>query len=134
MQLDAGSGPAPEVAPSGPDTSRANAPQAAAHLLEMAARDAEKWVSEARSEAATLLEEAALEAARLVQAGREEAARVGAELEAAKDQHETEVAELQRLASGYREQLRRHLTDLLHQVDQGVPAAATEATEPDVTA
>jgi hypothetical protein len=116
MQLDAGSGLAPEVVPPEPDTSTSNAPQAAAHLLEIAARDAEKWVSEARSEAATLLEAAAVEAARLVQAGRDEAER------------------LQRLASEYREPLRRHLTDLLHQVDQGAATTATEGPESDSTA
>jgi len=101
--------------------------QAAAHLLEMAARDAEQWRSEATTEAAALVDDARAEAERLVQAGREEAEalvdaarseaeQVRAEQEESARAHQAEVAELQRLATEHRGRLRQHLTDLLERV------------------
>jgi cell division septum initiation protein DivIVA len=136
------SGSAPADATSTPvDGSRA-----AAHLLEMAARDADEWRSEARSEAAAVVEDAKAEAAQLVQAAHNEARRlttsahqlrtsaqaeadalledahteakrVHAELEQTRRRHDTEIAELQQLEDGHRERLRRNLIELLEQVD-----------------
>jgi cell division septum initiation protein DivIVA len=120
----------PDQASAGASVNSPGAPSdaaQAAHLLEMTARDAEQWLSEARSEAASLVDDARAEADRLVRAGRDEAEavlsearteadRVRAELDRTKRDHEAEVAELQRLATEQREDLRRHLTDLLGQV------------------
>ena len=105
--------------------------QAAAQLLEMAARDAEQWRSEAQAEASSLVDEARAEADRLVQAGREEAEalvsaargeaeRVQAEQDETARAHRAEVTELRRLASEHRGHLRKHLNDLLQRVD-GAP-------------
>lgn len=112
---------------------------AAARLLEMTARETDRWRAEAKDEAAAvvagghdeaagLVRTAREEADRLVAAAREEAARIldDARVEArrahdeavaARAHHEEDVARLERLASDHREHLRRHLTQMLDQVD-----------------
>ena len=121
-------------------------PRAAANVLEMAARDAEVWLAEARTEADALVSGARVEAEALVRAGRAEAnrltasarsdadhllkdaraeaERVRAELEMSRSEHTNEVARLAQLKNDSRDQLRGHLTALLAQVDtqgQGLP-------------
>jgi hypothetical protein len=114
-------------------------PRAAAHLLEMAARDAEVWRAEARTEADALVSDARAEAEALVRAGHAEAdrltasarreadyllsdahaeaERVRAELESVRSEHANEIARLAQLKDDSRDQLRGHLTALLAQVD-----------------
>ena len=84
----------------------------AARLLEMAARDAEAWRDEARAEADAVRAEA-----------HAEADRVRAELADVRRRHEAELAELQQMAERYREDIRRHLTALLEQVEGTDPTA-----------
>lgn len=125
--------PGPRVTTAGEDESPRDAAHTAAHLLEMAARDAELWLTEARGEAAQVREVAREEAARLVATARAEAEalldsartesqRVREELEAARRHQEGRVAELERLATENREHLRQHLTDMLGRVDGRQPA------------
>jgi cell division septum initiation protein DivIVA len=104
-----------------PPAPAVNGSHSAAHLLEITARDAELWVAEARSEAAALVDKARAEAEALVAEARTEAARVRAELEEARRGSQAELAELERLATQHRDQLRRHLTDLLAQVSDPAP-------------
>lgn len=111
-------------------------PRAAANLLEMAARDAETWVAEARAEAEALVRAGHAEADRLTTSARSEAhqllndarveaERIRAEMDQAKGVHTTEVARLHRLEDDARDQLRSHLTTILAQVNasrrDGVP-------------
>ena len=138
MHQDTGSHPAPDAAPGDRNATPSDASQAA-HLLEMAARDVDQWLAEARAEAAALVDAARAEAERLVKVAREEAeqlttsarhradsvldgartetGRIRAELDETKRTHEAEVAELQRLADDHRDHLRQHLTDLLGRID-----------------
>ena len=106
------------------------------NLLEMAARDAELWLSEARSEAASvvqagrddaerLLREARIEADEVLARARDAVAQERANLEQRKTALEAEVARLGEIAAGYRIDLRRHLTELLERVD-----AHPEDTDP----
>ena len=105
------------------------ASRAAAHLLELAAHDAEVWRDEARSEGAAVVDAARAEAAQLVDAGRAEADQIRAEARAEADRVrgelaesrnrlDAEVARLRRLDRDYREQMRTHLTSLLDQVGE----------------
>jgi cell division septum initiation protein DivIVA len=121
--------PTPQATPSDDDRPASGA---AAHLLEMTARDADRWLSEAQSEAASLLDEARAEADQLLRDARAEAeqvttsardtaADVVASAEADAQRVRAEVAELQRLATESRESLRRHLTGLLDQVNESSP-------------
>lgn len=117
----------------------------AARLLEMTARDTDQWRSDARAEAAqtvaaaqeeadALVRSAQREAAGMVEAARLEAARtldearataqgVQAESERLRTRAETEVARLQQVAADHSQHLRRHLNDVLGQLDP----APTEA-------
>jgi cell division septum initiation protein DivIVA len=91
-----------DTAPSTP----AEASVAATRLLEIAARDADEWRTEARAEAD-----------RIVADARAEAEKVRAELAQERQKHEAKVGELRHLESEHRERLRRHLTSVLEQVD-----------------
>ena len=101
-----------EAPPSGPDGS-----QAAARLLEMTARETDRWRSEARGEAAAILAGAREEAERTVNDARVEAYRVREETTAVRKAHEEEIARLQQVATEHRERLRQHLNEMLDQVD-----------------
>jgi|tagenome__1003787_1003787.scaffolds.fasta_scaffold20967760_5 colicin import membrane protein len=125
---------------------------AAATLLEKAAHDVSLWLSEARLEADTLVSDAKAaadeliaachataervkasahaEADKLLSEARSEADRVRAEIADAKREHDAEVARLEHLESGYRDQLRGHLKSLLSQVDEGESADPTRHAEP----
>jgi cell division septum initiation protein DivIVA len=128
MHPENGTEPGPAVATASAHPTPRDAAHQAARLLEMAARDAELWLSEAKGEAAQLRQVAREEAEQLVAAARAEAdtllgsarsesERVRAELDAAKRHHEGRVAELERMATENREHLRQHLTELLGRVD-----------------
>jgi flagellar biosynthesis/type III secretory pathway protein FliH len=117
----------------------AEASPSAARLLEMTARDTDQWraeakaeaeavVAAARDEAATLVRDAREEAERLRESARSEAAetvndarveayRVREETTGLRKRHDEEIAHLQQVASEHKEQLRRHLTDMLEQVE-----------------
>ncbi|KQW47259.1 hypothetical protein ASC77_12290 [Nocardioides sp. Root1257] len=132
---DAAHPPAPRT---GPDDVADPSP-AAARLLEMTARETDRWRAEARVEVEGLLTDARAEAARLVRAAREEAeglvstareeaaqetnaARVEAyrmreETSARRQQLDDEIARLEQVETEHRERLRLHLTDLLERVD-----------------
>ena len=112
---------------------------AAARLLEMTARETDQWRADARSEAAVIVTAARTESAEIVRAAREEAERlvtaareeaertahdarveahqVREETSAARRHHDEEIARLRETATEHREQLRRHLTDMLDRVD-----------------
>ena len=79
---------------------------AAARLLEMTARETDQWRADARSEAEAIVREARAEAERVVGEARVEAYRV-----------RQEVARLEELATEHRDGMRRHLTEMLEQVD-----------------
>jgi cell division septum initiation protein DivIVA len=64
-----------------------------------------------------LLTEAKAEADRLVAAARAEAERLRADLEAKRAQHRAEIARLEQVEQEHRERVRRHLTDMLAQID-----------------
>ena len=118
----------------------------AARLLEMTARDTDKWRSDARAEAAEIVAAARAEADALVrsaqrevdgmvEAARLEAARTVDEAQAAADevrteaekqraQGETEVARLQQVAADHAQHLRRHLNEMLDRLDPA-PARST---------
>jgi hypothetical protein len=133
MHSENGTEPGPVVATAGADATPRDTAHQAAHLLEMAARDAELWLSEAKGEAAQVREVAREEAAQLVASARAEAEQllvsarteaeqVRAELEATKRHHEGRLAELERLATENRDHLRQHLSDMLGRVDAQHPA------------
>ena len=123
-----------------PDSSRA-----AAQLLEMTAREIDRWRSEAQDEAATivatgreeaegLLRAARTEADRLLSSARGQAATLKEEAQSEADRlrqepavlrerHDAEVAHLREVETQHRQRLRQHLTDMLDQV--GPPADRT---------
>lgn len=111
----------------------------AARLLEMTARDTDRWRSDARAEAAQIVATAREEAGALVrsaqqevesmvEAARLEAAQTVAEAQATADevrakteehrtQGEMEVARLQQVAADHAHHLRRHLNGVLDQLE-----------------
>lgn len=122
--------PAGHVAVPGPRS------PSAARLLELTARDTDRWRSEAKAEAAAIVAAAREEAQALVRAAQREAdshveasrleadrtldeAKAAAEqvrVEAARQRirEETEVARLQQVAADHAQHLRQHLNDVLH--------------------
>lgn len=112
---------------------------AAARLLEMTARETDRWRTEAKGEAAEIIAGARDEAANLMRAARDEADRLVAsardeaartvndaraeayrvreETTAVRKRHDEDIAHLQQLVTEHREQLRHHLTDMLDRVD-----------------
>lgn len=112
---------------------------ASARLMEMAARDTDRWRAEARDEADALvadarreadrmLHDARAEAARLVKSARQEADQTlrSAEVEASKvreettavrQRHDADLARLRQLASDHRNKLRGHLSAMLERVE-----------------
>lgn len=121
----------------------------AARLLELTARDTDRWRSDALAEAVEivaaareeagalvraaqreaedLLGAARLEASRAVDEARATAAEVTRETEQQRHEAEAEVARLQQVAADHSQQLRRHLDDMLHRLDSapGRPASGT---------
>ena len=115
----------------------------AARLLEMTARDTDRWRSEAKTESEAIVANAREESAEMVRAAREEAERlvtsareeaaqttndarveahrVREETTALRKQHDEDVAQLERVATENREQLRQHLTEMLARVDATTP-------------
>jgi cell division septum initiation protein DivIVA len=127
----------PTVRPSGADDGQDGS--AAARLLEMTARETDRWrsearteseatVAEARKESDELVRAARAEAERLVSSAREEAAqttndarveayRVREETTALRKRHDEDIARLEKVAADTREQLREHLTEMLARVE-----------------
>ena len=94
-----------------------DAPRAAANLLEMAARDADAWRAEARTEADEVLAGAKAEAETILRESRAEAEKVRAELETETKEHQAEVQRLQQLEAESRDRLRGQLRDMLEKLD-----------------
>jgi len=105
----------PAVRPSGLDDGQDGS--AAARLLEMTARETDRWRSEARTESDATVADARKEAAELVRAAHAEADRVRQETTALRERHEEDIARLEQVATDTREQLRQHLTEMLARVD-----------------
>lgn len=95
----------------------------AARLLEMTARETDRWRSEARDESAAIVQAARDEAERLVAAARKEAEQTtnDARVEAYRVREST--TRLEQVETDTRERLRQHLTDMLAQVDATSPDA-----------
>ena len=127
----------------------------AARLLEMTARETDRWraeakeeaesvvaearveatsiVTEARSEAARMVREARIESERLREEAEKQAAetmndarvdayRVREEASGLRKKHEDEIAALRQVATEHKEQLRRHLAEMMERVE-ATPAA-----------
>jgi cell division septum initiation protein DivIVA len=105
----------PEVVPA-PRTD-GSAAAAAARLLEVAARNADELLADAKAEADQLTRSARVEADRLVAAARADAEQVRTELEQERAHHSAEIARLAQVEQEHRERVRRHLTDMLAQVE-----------------
>lgn len=132
----------PGVRPGGPADGQ-DGSLAAIRLLEMTARDTDRWRSEARTEAAALVAEAREESAELVRVARDEAARtltsareeadrttatardeasqVQEESAALRKRHDEDVKHLEQMALDHKTRLRAHLTEMLAQVDTATP-------------
>jgi cell division septum initiation protein DivIVA len=95
----------------------AAAREEAATVVTEARATAAKLVRDAREEAERLQESARSEAAETVNDARVEAYRVREETTGLRKRHDEEIAHLQQVASEHKEQLRRHLTDMLEQVE-----------------
>jgi cell division septum initiation protein DivIVA len=100
----------------------ADGSRAAARLLEVAARNADELLAEAKAEADQLTASAREEADQLLTAARTEAQRVRADLEETRAHHSAEIARLQQIEQDHRDQMRRHLTDVLAQIEARPPA------------
>jgi cell division septum initiation protein DivIVA len=96
--------------------------RAAARLLEVAAPNAEELLAEAKAEADQLTASAREEADQILTAARTEAQRVRANLEETRAQHNAEIARLQQIEQDHRDRMRRHLTDVLAQIEARPPA------------
>ena len=99
------------------DTTPADAPQAAARLLELAANNADQLLDEARAEAASIVATAQAEADQLKESARTEADRILAAAHAEAEQVNSEVLRLQELEQEHRERMRSNLTQMLEQID-----------------
>jgi cell division septum initiation protein DivIVA len=99
------------------ESSPGDSSRAAARLLEVAARNAEELLTEAKAEADQVKSSAREEADLLLAAARAEAQRVRAELEETHAQHSAEIARLQQVEQDHRDRMRRHLTDVLAQIE-----------------
>jgi cell division septum initiation protein DivIVA len=91
---------------------------AAARLLELAARDAEAWRTEARAESEQVVQAAREQADRLVADARAEAERLHAAAETERRGLEAEVGRLREVERGHRDHLREHLSAVLAEVDK----------------
>ena len=101
----------------------------AARLLDMTARETDRWRSEARAEAAeivasarqeaeTLLRTARSEATSMVEGARAEAEGVRAASERQRAGAEAEVARLEQVAADHEDRLRRHFREMLEQLER----------------
>lgn len=94
-----------------------DASQAAAHLLEITARETEQWRADATKEAAAIVARAREEAEEVLRAAREEASRIRQATSDLRRRHDEEIARLEQVATDQRDLLGRHLTDLLDRVN-----------------
>jgi cell division septum initiation protein DivIVA len=92
-----------------------------ARLLEVAARNADELLADAKADADQLVVAARERAEQLLTAARTEAQQVRADLEATRAQLQAEIARLQQLEHDHRDRIRRHLTELLAQIDVSPP-------------
>ena len=106
----------------GPALSTADSSDAAARLLEIAARNADELLDGARAEADELKRVAREEADRLLTAARSEAQQLRDELEEERAHRSAEIARLQQLEEEHRERVRRQLKELLAQVEGDPPS------------
>jgi cell division septum initiation protein DivIVA len=95
----------------------ADGSRAAARLLEVAARNADELLAEATAEADQLTASARENADQLLTAARTETQRLRADLEETRAQHNAEIARLQQIEQNHRDRMRRHLTDMLAQIE-----------------
>jgi cell division septum initiation protein DivIVA len=113
------------------DSHEAEAPQAAARLLELAARNADELLDEAKAEAASITAAAHAEADVIRAEARKDIERESAELERHRESVlsalaqqqtdlEAEVFRLQQLEQDYRGRMRTHLTQVLEQLEPDV--------------
>jgi DivIVA domain-containing protein len=138
-QVDAGCSTCKDGTPTTPDTGVVEGSRAAARLLEIATRNADELVGEAKAEAAQLTTSARAEADQILAAAREEAERVHAELEQRRVQEtadlerqrttvlsevterkaalEAEVSRLQQLEQDHRDRMRSYLNQQLEQLE-----------------
>jgi cell division septum initiation protein DivIVA len=100
----------------------ADGSRAAARLLEVAARNADELLAEAKAEANQLTASAREKADQLLTAARAEEQRVRADLEETRAQQNAEIARLQQIEQDHRDRMRRHLTDVLAQIEARPPA------------
>lgn len=94
-----------------------NGQRSAARLLEMTARETDQWRSDALAEATEIVAAAREEAGALVRAAQREADGMRESARVATAQAETEVARIQQVAADHSQHLRRHLNDMLEQID-----------------
>jgi cell division septum initiation protein DivIVA len=105
------------------DRAVASGHPSAARLLEMTARETDRWRSDALAEAAEIVAAARNEAGALVRTAQRE---VDQMMEAARvetAQAETEVARLQRVAADHAHELRSHLHGMLERIDSSAGSA-----------
>ena len=93
--------------------------RAAVRLLEAAARNAEELLAEVKTEAAQLRASVREEVDRLRTEAEADAQRIRDDLENTRAQLNAEIARLQKIERDLRDQLRRHLSDLLAVVEAG---------------
>jgi cell division septum initiation protein DivIVA len=116
-----------------------NGSLAAARLLEITARDTDRWRSEAQTESDAIVAEARKESAEIVRTARDEAERLVAtardeaaqttddarfeayrmreETSALRKGYDEEIARLEEIATANRARLRQHLTEMLDRVE-----------------
>jgi len=100
------------------DDSPADAPQAAARLLELAANNADELLGEAKEEAASIVAAARADADQLTASARTEADNILATAQTEAEQVNAEVARLQELEQEHRDRMRSNLTQMLEQLDR----------------
>ena len=104
---------APEPAPTG-----ATSPsESMARLLEIAAKNADELLAEARAEAEKLTSAAQAEADRILGEAKAEAERIRAETEESKNHASGEIARLRQTEAEHRERMQTHLQEMLAKVE-----------------
>jgi hypothetical protein len=103
-----------------------------ARLLELAVRNAEQLLAEARAEAEQLRAEAREDADAVLAAARQEAERVRAALEESRALISADIAHLLQAQQEHRERLRQHLHAVVTRASRA-ETARTESTRPEAT-
>jgi len=88
-----------------------------ARLLELATKNADELVAEARAEAAEITAKAQAEADKIVGEARIEAERVRSETEEAKSASTGEIARLRQTEQEHRDRMKSHLQEMLAKVE-----------------